>query len=184
MTWTTPFTAVDGVDITAAQWNASIRDNFNETMPGKASGIDPSSGLSKPAHFVVDGAHEISERWLQSGTVDSVGNTTSTSYNVPSGTAGPDVPAFCGLYALVTVGSAAVSSNAAGFAYATFDIDGDGGGDERSVTIQGTNDIRAGFTSLIGTTPNVYNTFKMLFRTSNGAYTASFSKRHLVIVPY
>lgn len=37
MAWVTPLTAVSNAALTAAQWNASVRDNLNETAPGKAT---------------------------------------------------------------------------------------------------------------------------------------------------
>lgn len=40
MAWTTPLTAVSGSILTAAQWNASVRDNLNETAPAKATTAD------------------------------------------------------------------------------------------------------------------------------------------------
>jgi len=41
MAWFTPLAGVSTATLTAAQWNASVRDNLLETAPAKATSAEP-----------------------------------------------------------------------------------------------------------------------------------------------
>src|SRR3712207_4741779 len=72
MAWATPLTAVSNAILSAAQWNASVRDNLNETGPAKAT--------TAGRILVTTGANGIAERAVSSATVSTSQTTTSTSY--------------------------------------------------------------------------------------------------------
>jgi len=78
--WTSPLTAVANASLTAAQWNASVRDNLAETAPAKAT--------TQGSHFIASGANGIAERMTASGVVGTSESTSSTSF-VALTTAGP-----------------------------------------------------------------------------------------------
>ena len=63
MAWTTPLTAVSNTALTAAQWNASVRDNLLMTAPALAT--------TTGRHFVSTGANTIAERAISSNSVSS-----------------------------------------------------------------------------------------------------------------
>lgn len=99
MTWTAPFTAVAGSVLTAAQLNTFIRDNLVETMPAKAT--------TAGSIFTTGSTGSVVERVRVAGTVATLVQITSTSFDDPSdeGTLGadpgPEVTAFTSTTALV-----------------------------------------------------------------------------------
>src|SRR5215207_10330970 len=125
-------TAVDNVVYTAAQLNLLI-GNLLETAPSKASGVDVASGTTKPAHWTTSSTNLITERLIYSGNVDEFGTSISTDYNVPTGTAGPDISAYCGSYAMVFHGCRLSNGTAGKYIRATYDLNGDGGNGGRDV---------------------------------------------------
>lgn len=80
MAWTTPLTAVSNASLTAAQWNASVRDNLLTTAPALATAA---GNL-----FVSSGANSLAQRVPASDTINTSQTTTSTSY-VDLATVGP-----------------------------------------------------------------------------------------------
>lgn len=94
MTWTAPLTAVANTALSAAQWNASVRDNFAETAPGKAT----TAGY----HFVSTGTNAIAERAILGAVVDTSQTTASTTYT-DLATIGPTVTITTGTQALVWI---------------------------------------------------------------------------------
>lgn len=121
MAWTTPMTAVDNATWTSAQFNAHVRDNLLETMPGKASAAGN--------WFVVSGTNSIAERSISEAVVATSQSTTSTSYTDLT-TAGPAITVTTGTKALVFWG--AQMSNA------TANV-----GSNMSVTVSGATSITA-----------------------------------------
>jgi hypothetical protein len=80
MAWSTPLTAAANATLTAAQWNASVRDNLLMTAPALAT--------TQGAHWVSSGPNGITERFMVSNTVGTTETTASTSYAALA-TAGP-----------------------------------------------------------------------------------------------
>ena len=80
MAWSVPLTAVANATLTAAQWNASVRDNLLMTAPALATAAGN--------FFVSTGANSLAQRIPVSDTVNTQQTTTSTSY-VALTTAGP-----------------------------------------------------------------------------------------------
>jgi hypothetical protein len=102
MVWNAAITWTTGQTVTAAQLNAQIRDNFNETAPAKAT----TAGW----HFVSAGTNSIAERAILASAVDTTETTTSTSY-VDLTTPGPTVTMTTGPRALVFINCQLGSSN-------------------------------------------------------------------------
>lgn len=105
MAWTAPLTAVTNATFTAAQFNASIRDNLLETMPGKATVAN--------SIFVGTGTNGIAARTparaLDDPTLSGL-TVSSTTYINPSGL-GPAVSVVTGTTALVTIATEADSTS-------------------------------------------------------------------------
>jgi hypothetical protein len=173
MAWSTPLTAVAGTALTAAQWNASVRDNLLETPAAKAT--------TAGTLFVGAGPNSIAERFLLQHTVDTAETTTSTAYT-SLGTNGPTVTLTCGGKALVWI-IAELYSSATGTTVASFEITGattTAAADSRSIlNDNGPAAIRSSSCSLMTTNPGS-NTFRMLYRTTSGTGTYLF--RHLVVM--
>lgn len=88
MAWTAPLTAVANATLTAAQWNASVRDNLNETAPAKAT--------TAGRFFVTAGVNSIAERAFEADEVATSQTTTSTSFTNLA-TTGPAVTLTTGV---------------------------------------------------------------------------------------
>jgi hypothetical protein len=72
MAWTTPLTAVSNATLTAAQWNASVRDDLLVTAPALATAAGNI--------FVSSGANVLSQRVPASDTINTSETTNNTSY--------------------------------------------------------------------------------------------------------
>jgi hypothetical protein len=177
MAWTTPLTAVANAALTDAQWNASVRDNLNETAPAKATAAGQI--------FVSTGANAIAARTISSARVDTSETTVSTTYAALT-TAGPAVTVTTGTQALAFL-TATVSNNTAGSsAFASVAVSGatvTAASDNDCLRVQGggTTDVgRASALTLFALTPGS-NTFTTQYRV--GAGTGTFSTRVLTVVP-
>lgn len=95
MAWSTPLTAVASTALTAAQWNASVRDNLLTTAPALAT--------TAGSIFAVTGTNAIAQRTPNAATVGTSQTTTSTSYTNLA-TVGPAVTVTTGTSALVLWG--------------------------------------------------------------------------------
>lgn len=82
MTWSTPLTATASTVLTAAQWNASVRDNLLETAPAKAT--------TAGGYFAASGANTIVQRTMSAAGVSTAETTTSTTVD-DLATLGPEV---------------------------------------------------------------------------------------------
>ncbi len=185
MAYTTPLTATSNAVLTAAQWNASVRDNFAETAVAKATtaGQYPvATGLNALAMRTPAGASDV-----------STGTTTSLTYtNTLTGSAGtgPAVTVTSGATALVSI--AAVIQNGTGSTETAFSYQISGAttvaaADEWAVRFTPfTASIRGRHGALdwrTGLTPGS-NTFTMVYKSTSGAATATFDDRTIVVVPY
>lgn len=104
MAWTAPMTAVAGAAFTAAQFNANVRDNLNETAPAKAT---TASRL-----IVTTGLNTVEERAIFTNVVGTSETTTSTTF-ADLATSGPAVTATTGTYALAFVTAMLTNNTAA-----------------------------------------------------------------------
>lgn len=177
MAYTTPLTAVSSSTLTAAQWNASVRDNLLETAPAKAT--------TAGRIFVATGANAIAERVIDSATVSAGQTTTSTTY-ASLLTAGPAVTATTGARALV-IGDAFISSNSIGqkswISCAVSGATTIAASDTISHEFQvyGSNaEHRGTFATLFKALTPGANTFTMQYRVSAG--TSTFQDRELLVI--
>jgi hypothetical protein len=96
MSYTTPLTAVSNATLTAAQWNASVRDDLLETAPAKAT---TAGGI-----FVATGANSIAQRLVGSDFVAATETTTNTGY-VNLTTTGPQITITAGTSVITMFGA-------------------------------------------------------------------------------
>lgn len=115
MAWSAPLTAVSNSTLTAAQWNASVRDNLLETAPAKATAA---SQL-----FVSTGVNTIAARVPTQATVLTAQGTASASYTDLT-TVGPAVTVTSGTKAIVGFGAQVENSAAGGGGTMSFAVSG------------------------------------------------------------
>ncbi|GAA0528859.1 hypothetical protein GCM10010172_06840 [Paractinoplanes ferrugineus] len=115
MAYTTALTAVANASLTAAQWNASVRDNLAETAPAKAT--------TAGSFFVATAANTIAERIPKAHTVGTTQNTTLTSYTNLA-TVGPTVTVTSGANALIMWGAQLYSGTTGQSIYMSYAISG------------------------------------------------------------
>lgn len=96
MAWSVPLTAVSNATLTAAQWNASVRDNLLETAPAKAT---TATGI-----FVATGTNAIAQRVGASDAIATTQSTSNTSFSDLT-TVGPQVTVTTGVAAIVMFGA-------------------------------------------------------------------------------
>ncbi len=180
MAWTSPLTWVSQA-VTAALLNQQLRDNMNETAPGKATATG--------RYFVTTGANSIVERLPTQDSVATSETTTSTSYTDLS-TAGPAVTVTTGTSALVFASAQLWNPALNAVAFMGVAVSGDStvaAADATSLQIdKSTADTIAPsmtrpilFTGLTAGS----NTFTCKYRTNNGANAANFKNRNIIVLP-
>jgi hypothetical protein len=177
MAYSTPLTAVSNATFTAAQFNASVRDNILTI---------PDAKFTASGRIIVSTAAGASaERVIDSNTVATSQTTTSAAYANLT-TTGPAVTVTTGARALV-FGNAFMSSNSIGqkswiscaVSGATAIAASDTFGAEFQV--YGSNaEYRGGFATLFKTLTPGANTFTMQYRVSAG--TTTYQDRELVVI--
>lgn len=179
MAWTAPMTAVAGSVFTAAQFNASIRDNLAETAPAKAT--------TPGSLFATTATNQIAERIPNAATVLSQDTTTSTSFvsSLDLGSSGPALSVTTGVNAIVLL-SGALQNNTTNSVRMAYDISGvttRASADNRGIGAFGVASagVNAGIAVLEqGLTPGV-NTFTATYRVAGG--TGTFTSRRLQVIP-
>lgn len=177
MAWTTPITAVVNAALTAAQFNASVRDNILETAPAKST----VSGRI----FVTTGVNSVAERAIETFGVAANESTSSTSFTALA-TAGPQVTLTTGSRALTFVSAGLSSNTVGGFSYAAIAISG-------ATTVAAAADRalqfrtsvanygpRATYASMETGMTSGSNVFTMQYMSSTG--TSAFSDRRIVVI--
>src|SRR5688572_15513207 len=111
MAWSTPYTATSNDTFTAAEFNATYRDNMLETATAKATAnpevsTDPDSGteIVPGTFFVATAANALAERRITEGNIskDTIEDTTTTTYT-DLDTYGPAISVVTGTAAIVMV---------------------------------------------------------------------------------
>ena len=175
MAWTTPVTAVSGALLTAAQWNASVRDNLLETAPAKAT----TSGRI----FVATGANAIAQRQVARGQVLTQETTGSTSYTDLT-TTGPSVTVTTGTLAHVSIQCQMFNSGASSSNWSSFAVSGAttvASNDQVAISCEAaaaTQAFKFGGSTLMTVTAGV-NTFKQQYRVGSG--TGTFDDREEIV---
>lgn len=181
MAWSTPLTAVSNAALTAAQWNASVRDNLLTTAPALAS--------TAGSIFAVTGSNAIAQR-----TPDSAGQlggetTTSTSYTSTlsggGGSAGPSITATTGVKTLVAFHCRQSTSVGGTNVWTSVAISGAtsiAASDNWATSYDLTGQLFHGLTYVEENLTAGSNTFTMSYRVSGG--TGTFATRRLNVVPF
>lgn len=178
MTWTTPLTAAVNTALTAAQWNASVRDNLNETEPAKAT--------VGGRLIVTTTANAIAEREIVADIIGAAEGTTNGGY-VDLATIGPDVTITTGTKGLVSVGGYTSNNSATGRGWMSHEIAGASTAppsDSRAAifTSSAVNELHGASQITLWTTltPGSSN-FKAKYRTSTLG-TSTFTNRRIMVV--
>lgn len=179
MAWSVPLTGVSNATLTAAQWNASVRDNLLETAPAKATAAGQI--------FAATGTNAIAARTPTSAANNGTSTTASLTYTDLAAGAGPSLTVTTGPLALIIVSSRNSNSLGTAESYCGFDISGAttlAGDDNTAHMFQpetANRNHRASAATLI--TPNAgSNTFTLKYRVSGG--TGTFSARRVVVIPF
>lgn len=177
MAWTTPLTAVANNALTASQWNASVRDNLNETAVAKATAAG--------RIFVSTGSNALAERVISEHSITTAQTTGSTAYTDLS-TVGPQLSVATGTRMLVAFTAQMQNTSANTSVRAGVDISGatsQSPSDSIDLYIDGLpanqqmrNSCVHLYTGLTSGTQNV----KMQYKVGGG--TGTFSDRTMVIV--
>jgi hypothetical protein len=181
MAWSTPMTAISNATFTAAQFNASVRDNLLETAPAKATAAGQM--------FVSTAANTIAARTpgrFTNGTAQSTASLTYTDL----ATVGPAYSVTTGTSALVIVSAAIGNSVAGGGGLMSFAVSGAtptiAASDDRALrNISSTASATSTLSKVhlqIGLTPGS-NTFTAKYAAAIGG-TASFQFRELCVIPF
>lgn len=178
MAWTAPMTAVAGDIWTSAQFNAHVRDNLLETMPGKATAAN--------RIFVSNGLNSIAERVPSTATVATAQTTSSTSYT-DLGTVGPAVTVTTGTAAIVWAVVRTEHSSSTGECSWSVAVSG-------ASTVAASDNWRGLQSGVAASNPNRFgvchlftgltagsNTFTVKYKTTGA--TATFQDRDIVVVP-
>lgn len=175
MAWSTPMTAVANTSLTAAQWNASVRDNLLETAVAKAT------ANSWPTIYTGTGANALAERTIQDKIIDTQETTTSTTF-ADLTTVGPQLVVTTGAFVLIFHNAQLSSSLAGGICLSSIDIDAGGASDARAIigTSGTTNDpFRASAANLFGVGAGSH-TFTMKYRVVTGTGTFKFRRMQVM----
>jgi hypothetical protein len=172
-------TAVANSTFTAAQFNAYVRDNLNETAPAKATAAG--------SYFVATGVNSIAERRGLSGADLASGTTTSTTYTDLTGASvGPSVSVVHGPNVLVIVRGSVENSGAgsARMGYAISGANSLAAADNRGIHVFGGAGVNVGCSdaSFLGSLTPGTSTFTAKYRVSSG--TGTFSARRLLVIPF
>jgi hypothetical protein len=178
MAWTTPLTAVSNATLTAAQWNASVRDNLNATAVALAT--------TPGSYFATTGVNAIAERIMGYDRIDTSETTSSTSYGSLA-TAGPAATCTTGPSAIVHF-TAQMTNNTAGSATLAYvNITGASAislGDAGSITHEpgaANVDTTCSRSILYTGLTSGSNVFTMLYRVT--ANTGTWLRRTMVVMP-
>jgi hypothetical protein len=179
MAWSTPLTAVANTTLTSSQWNASVRDNLNETAPAKAT--------TQGRLIVTTGANSIIERAVASDDVATSQGTASTTFTNLA-TSGPAVTVTTGVNAIAIITARASGSTNGAFVGVGVTVSGAssiGAIDADAMLFQpataASSAIRAStVVHFPGTLTAGSNTFTMQYRASAG--TGTFQDRKITVI--
>jgi hypothetical protein len=177
MAWSTPLTAVANSALTAAQWNASVRDNLLETGPAKAT--------TAGRLIVTNGANAIVEREVKKADISTSQTTTSSSFT-DLATPGPTVTVTTGTKALVFASCQMANSGANSVTQMSVAVSGattiaaSQNDDLYNDGLGAGNANRATVAILFDALTAGSNTFKMQYRVA--ANTGTFYDRSLIVM--
>jgi hypothetical protein len=178
-------TAIGGTVFTAAQYNTFVRDNLNETMPGR----DFSAG----SWFITQGPHRIiqltpdSDQILNAtGGVSNLGETTDSTGYSDLDTVGPTVTVETNTRALVIMYCQMTNSTASVGTWMSYEVTGattSEAQDNRALLLQANASRGQRASAMIlhqDLTPGL-NTFNCKYRVSSGK--GYWHYRRLAVIP-
>lgn len=183
MAYSTPLTAVANATLTAAQWNASVRDNILETPAAKATATG--------RMYISNGVNSIAERVPT--RVKTVGGPQGTTSATPTDllTVGPTVgPLTTGTSAIYVVSAYISHATATSGGYMGVTVSG-----ASSVAMDLLDSLRkiSATTSLkekcsyvgmyAGSLTAGSNTFTAKYASTSAGTTATFEERELIVLP-
>lgn len=184
MAWSTPLTAVSNATLTAAQWNASVRDNLLMTAPALAT--------TAGSYFAVTGTNAIAQRTPAFNSQNAVETTTSVTYTGTlsggAGTSGPSVTITTGTKALVCWATRQGNSSAGANVWTSYAVTGASSivaSDNYALSYDSPvagSTCYHGYSALETNLVAGSNIFQMQYRTSSG--TATFGTRRLTVIPF
>jgi hypothetical protein len=181
MAWTTPLTAVANAALTAAQWNASVRDNLLMTAPALAT--------TAGAIFAATGTNTIAQRIPDAAGQNGGETTTSTGYTSTlsggAGTAGPSVTVTTGPKALIAFHCRQSTSVGGTNVWTSVGISGASSisaSDNWAMSYDLTGQHFFGLTYIEENLTPGSNTLSMAYRVSGG--TGTFASRRINVVPF
>jgi hypothetical protein len=178
--YTVPFTAVSNAIYTAAQHNASVRDNILVTPAALAT--------TAGSHFVATGANAIAQRTAAVAAINTVQTTTNAAY-VDLTTVGPTLTMTTGPMALVIMSSRVSNATAGSNSWVSYTVTGASSvsaSDNYALSYDSPVAGSTAYMSYATIEPSLIagsNTFTMKYR-SNGGTTATFSVRRLSVIPF
>jgi len=178
MAYSTPLTAVTNATMTAAQWNASVRDNILESPAAKAT--------TAGSYFATTSSNVIAERIIQHVSVSTQETTTSTAYTNLT-TTGPVAVATTGPRAVVSLSCQLSNSTVGGESYMGVDLSGSttlAADDNTAVFHTSATSgayVQCSYVIMIGPTAGT-TTFTAKYRVSAG--TGTFQRRRITVLPF
>ncbi len=176
MAWSTPLTAVANAALTAAQWNASVRDNLLMTAPALVSATGQI--------LVSTAANALAARTVTSALVATSETSASTTY-VDLTTGGPAVTVTTGPAAIVMLYCDMWISSASGFAFMGYAVSGAttlAAADGTALQTSFTTGNRWGAAIMQTGLTAGSNTFTAKYRTSV-AGTGTWLDRRIAVIP-
>jgi len=178
MGWSTPLTAAFNSALTAAQWNASVRDNLNETEAGKAS--------TTGRLIVTTAANAVVERDVVTSVISAAETTSNGGYE-DLDTVGPAVTITTGAKGLIYVSFYTQNNVGGGRGWMSHEIEGASfatASDQWAavLTSHGINEIYgASQITMWHTLTPGSSTFRAKYRTSTSG-TSTFTNRRVTVM--
>lgn len=194
MTWDAPFTAASGNTLTAAVFNAEVRDNLMETEVARA--------FYEGNHIIAFGTNSIRARSCFRDSKLNVGTRTSTSFGdlndytctdgaVRSDNWGPAVTLTTGTTAVAFYSARMGNSVSSGFASMSVAVENSSGteyvaaNDQWAMQQDGlasNNEAKYGVAHKFTGLTAGQNTFVAKYRVGSGGGTGSFSNREMFVI--
>ena len=178
MTWTVPFTAIDGTPFTAAQYNNNVRNNMVETEVSRAQTVT--------GYCVTAGMNQLVERVPATSVIGTTDTTASAgTYTDLDNTSGPEVSVVTGTMAFVSI-SCSLSNTSSAAAWMSHAVSGateSEAADSFGAEMQSNVGQKTSSTILrTDLTPGI-NVFTAKYRVSTSG-TGSFAARRITIFPF
>lgn len=174
MGWTNPRTWVTNEIPTATIFNTHVRDNLNETAPGKAT--------TAGSFFVVDAANTLVEQRFDTDSTTTAETTTSTTYTSLATT--ESVTFYAAQRCLIVITARAY--NPTGTCYVSFTLSGGttlAAADNRALAITSPDVQRSSvIVPVVALTQDSGIVATLQYRVSAG--TGTFANRQIIVIPF